>query len=118
MKERKQLEKDLAEAKKQLALGGGGGAAAGPEEIGGVQFVGRVLEGIGGKELRGMLNEQIAKLGSGVAAFIARDGGKVAVAVAVSDDLLGERSAVDLAGGSQPENAEKALDAIKAALAG
>ncbi|MGB6231306.1 MAG: alanine--tRNA ligase, partial [Litorimonas sp.] len=64
--ERKQLEKDLAEAKKQLALGGGGGASAGPEEIGGVPFVGRVLDGIGGKELRGMLNEQIAKLGSGV----------------------------------------------------
>ena len=84
------------------------------------------------------LNEQIAKLGSGVAAFVARDGRKVAVAVAVSDDLTGTHSAATLvnagaaevggrgggkpgmaqAGGSQPENAEKALDAIKAALAG
>ncbi|MEM7730291.1 MAG: alanine--tRNA ligase [Pseudomonadota bacterium] len=138
MAERKQLEKDLAEARKQLALGGGGGAPAGPEDIGGIKFSGRVLDGIGGKELRGMLNEQIAKLGSGVAAFVARDEGKVAVAVAVSDDLTNTHSAVDLvnagaaevggrgggkpgmaqAGGSQPENADQALDAIKAALAG
>ncbi len=138
MAERKQLEKDLAEARKQLALGGGGGAAAGPEEIGGVQFVGRVLDGISGKELRPMLNEQLAKLGSGIVAFVATEGAKVAVAVAVSDDLTGQHSAADLvnagaaqvggrgggkpamaqAGGSQPENADKALAAIKAALAG
>lgn len=138
MAERKQLEKDLAEARKQLALGGGGAAAAGPEDIGGVAFIGRVLDRISGKELRPMLNEQIAKLGSGVVAFVARDEAKVAVAVAVSDDLTGNHSAVDLvnagaekvggrgggkpgmaqAGGSQPENAEDALAAIKSMLAG
>jgi alanyl-tRNA synthetase len=136
MGERKQLEKDLSEARKQLALGGGGAAASGPEDIGGVKFVGRVLDGIGGKELRPMLNEQLDKLGSGIVAFIAREGGKVAVAVAVSDDLTKTYSAVTLvnagaaevggrgggkpgmaqAGGSQPEKAEQALDAIKAAL--
>ncbi|WP_298917453.1 alanine--tRNA ligase [uncultured Algimonas sp.] len=136
--ERKQLEKDLGEARKQLALGGNGGAAAGPEEIGGVPFVGRVLDGIGGKELRPMLNEQIDKLGTGVVAFVARDEGKVAVAVAVSDDLTGDYSAVDLvnagaaevggrgggkpgmaqAGGSQPDKADAALDAIRAVLEG
>jgi alanyl-tRNA synthetase len=117
-------------------LGGGGAAASGPEDIGGVKFVGRVLDGIGGKELRPMLNEQLDKLGSGIVAFIAREGGKVAVAVAVSDDLTKTYSAVTLvnagaaevggrgggkpgmaqAGGSQPEKAEQALDAIKAAL--
>ena len=137
MAERKQLEKDLAEARKQLALGGSG-AASGPEDINGTAFVGRVLDGIGGKELRPMLNEQIDKIGSGVVAFVARDAGKIAVAVAVSDDLTDRLSAVDLvnagaaevggrgggkpamaqAGGSQPENADKALEAIKAALAG
>lgn len=83
-----------------------------------------------------MLNEQLDKLGSGIVAFIAREGGKVAVAVAVSDDLTKTYSAVTLvnagaaevggrgggkpgmaqAGGSQPEKAEQALDAIKAAL--
>ena len=135
--ERKQLEKDLSEAKKQLALGGGG-AASGPEEINGINFLGRVLDGVSGKDLRSMLNEQIAQIGSGIVAFVARDGGKVAVAVAVSDDVQATHSASDLvnkgaaevggrgggkpgmaqAGGSQPENAEAALEAIKAAVSG
>jgi len=135
--ERKQLEKDLSEAKKQLALGGGG-AASGPEDINGISFLGRVLDGVSGKDLRSMLNEQIDQLGSGIVAFVARDGGKVAVAVAVSDDVQATHSASDLvnvgaakvggrgggkpgmaqAGGSQPENAEAALDAIKAAVIG
>lgn len=135
--ERKQLEKDLSEAKKQLALGGGG-AASGPEEINGIKFLGRVLDGVSGKDLRSMLNEQIAQLGSGIVAFVARDGGKVAVAVAVSDDVQATHSASNLvnkgaaevggrgggkpgmaqAGGSQPENAEAALAAIKSAISG
>ena len=135
--ERKQLEKDLSEAKKQLALGGGG-AASGPEEINGINFLGRVLDGVSGKDLRSMLNEQIAQLGSGIVAFVARDGGKVAVAVAVSEDVQATHSASDLvnkgaaevggrgggkpgmaqAGGSQPENAEAALEAIKATVSG
>ena len=136
--ERKQLEKELSETKKQLALGGGGGAASGPEDINGISFLGRVLDGVSGKDLRSMLNEQIAQLGSGIVAFVARDGGKVAVAVAVSDDVQATHSASDLvnkgaaevggrgggkpgmaqAGGSQPENAEAALDAIKAVVSG
>jgi len=135
--ERKQLEKDLSEAKKQLALGGGGGAS-GPENINGINFLGRVLDGVSGKDLRSMLNEQITQIGSGIVAFVARDGGKVAVAVAVSDDVQATHSASDLvnkgaaevggrgggkpgmaqAGGSQPENAEAALEAIKAAVSG
>ena len=46
--QRRQLEKELGEAKRQLAMGGGGGAAAaGPEEIGGVQVLARVMDGVG-----------------------------------------------------------------------
>ena len=136
--ERKQLEKDLSEAKKQLALGGGGGGASGPEEINGINFLGRVLDGVSGKDLRSMLNDQLAQIGSGIVAFVARDGAKVAVAVAVSDDVQAAHSASDLvnkgaaqvggrgggkpgmaqAGGSQPENAEAALEAIRAAIVG
>src|SRR6202000_2418059 len=52
--QRRQLEKELGDAKRQLAMGGGGGggAAAGPEEIGGVQVLARVLEGVGGQVVR------------------------------------------------------------------
>ena len=135
MADRKRLEKELSEAKKQLALGGGGGASA-PEDIGGVAFIGRVLDGVSGKDLRGMLNEQIQGLGSGIVAFVAKDGGKVAVAVAVSDDLIGSYSAATLvnagaekvggrgggkagmaqAGGNNPDGADDALAAIKSAI--
>ena len=133
--ERKRLEKELAEAKKQLALGGSGGAVS-AEDINGIQVMARVLDGVSGKELRPMLNEQLGSIGSGIVAFVAKDGGKVAVAVAVSDDLIGQYSASYLvnigaplvngrgggkpgmaqAGGSNPEGAEEALAAIKAAI--
>ena len=135
MADRKRLEKELSEVKKQLALGDGGGSSA-PEDINGVSFVGRVLDGVSGKDLRAMLNEQIAGLGSGIVAFIAKDGGKVAVAVAVSDDLTQSYNAANLvnegapkvggrgggkagmaqAGGNNPGGADEALAAIKAAI--
>ena len=135
MAERKRLEKELSEAKKQLALGGGGGSSK-PEDIGGVPFIGRVLDGVSGKDLRGMLNEQIQSLGSGIVAFVAKDGGKVAVAVAVSDDRIDTYSAATLvnagaekvggrgggkpgmaqAGGNNPEGADDALEEIKSAI--
>ena len=89
-----------------------------------------------GKDLRSMMNEQLDALGSGIVAFVAKDSGKVAVGVAVSDDLVGKYSASDLvnvgaplvdgrgggkpgmaqAGGSKPEGADDALAAIKAAI--
>ena len=136
MAERKKLEKDLSEAKKALALGGSGGGAAKAEEINGVKFIGGVLDGVSGKDLRAMLNDQLSAIGSGIVGFVAKDGGKVAVAVAVTDDLVGTYNAANLvnagaekvggrgggkpgmaqAGGSQPENADEALAAIKAAI--
>ena len=114
--ERKQLEKALSEAKKQLAMGGGGGSAASIEDINGVPFLGRVLDGVGGKDLRAMMNEQIQNMDSGIVAMVARDGGKVAVAVAVTPDLSADHSAVTLVnagaakvggkGGGKPEFAQ------------
>ncbi|MFZ1742584.1 MAG: alanine--tRNA ligase, partial [Pontixanthobacter sp.] len=97
VEERKQLEKELAEARKLLALGGGG-AASGPadEEIGGVKFSGQILEGLDPKELRGLLDETKGRLGSGIAAAIAVNDGRAAFAVAVTDDLTGRFDAVSL----------------------
>jgi alanyl-tRNA synthetase len=95
--QRRALEKQLAEAKKALALGGGGSAAAGPEEIGGVGFIGRVLDGVGGKELRGLVEEFRKQVGSGVVALVGAADGKAAVAVAVTPDLTGRFNAAELA---------------------
>ena len=139
--ERKKLERELAEAKKALALGGGGAAAAGPadEEVDGVKFSGQVLEGLDPKELRGLLDQAKQRLGSGVAAIVAVNEGKASIAVAVTDDLKDKASAVDLVrkgvealggkgGGGRPDMAQgggpdgskgaDAIAAVKAALAG
>ena len=135
--ERKTLERELAEAKKQLALGGGGAAPQTDEEVGGVKFSGQVLSGMNPKELRGLLDEAKSRMGSGVAAICAVNDGKAAFAVGVTDDLTSKISAVDLVrvgvealggkgGGGRPDmaqgggpdggNADAALAAVREAL--
>ena len=60
--------------RKALALAGGGdaGAAAADEvrEVGGVKLIGRVLNGVPAKDLKGMADEIKQKLGSGVVALV------------------------------------------------
>jgi alanyl-tRNA synthetase len=130
--ERKRLEKDLADAKKALALGGGGGPVAAIEEIGGVKLDARVLDGIGAKDLRPMVNEAAARLPDGVVAYVAAADGKAAIAVASG---VASVSAVDLVkaavaamggqgGGGKPDfaqggapSADKAGDGLAAVRA-
>ncbi|MGB3379061.1 MAG: alanine--tRNA ligase [Allopontixanthobacter sediminis] len=137
--ERKVLERELAEARKQLALGGGG-AAAGPkdEDIGGITFSGQVIEGLDPKELRPLLDQTKTRLGSGIASAVAINDGRAAFAVAVTDDLTSRFDAVALVrigvevlggkgGGGRPDmaqgggpdasQADAALDALRAAIA-
>ena len=137
--ERRGLERELAEAKRKLAMGGGGAAPAGPEEIGGYKLIARVAEGVGGKDLRGLVDEAKTSLGSGIAVFIGVNEGKAAVAVGVTEDLTDKVSAVDLvrvaaaevggkggggrpdmaqAGGPDGSKAEAALEAVRKTLAG
>ncbi len=94
--ERKRLERDLAEAKKQLALGGGSGAQVGPERVAGVALLARVLEGVPAKELRGLIDEGKKQIGSGVVAYVGVDDGKASLAIGVTEDLKSKVSAVDL----------------------
>ena len=134
--ERRKLERELAEAKKALALGGGGAKAdAADEDVGGVKFSGQVLDGLDPKDLRGLLDQAKQRLGSGVAVIVAVNDGKASVAAAVTDDLTGKVSAVDLVragvealggkgGGGRADMAQgggpdgsKAADAIAAAKA-
>ena len=139
VEERRRLERELADAKKALALGGGGAAVAGPEQVGGVNFVGRVLDGLEAKALRGAVDEEKARIGSGVVALVAVNDGRASVAVGVTDDLKDTRSAVDLVklavaalggqgGGGRPDMAQgggpdgaagdAAIDAVRSALVG
>ena len=94
---RRSLEKQLADAKRQLALGGGTGGSNEPEDIGGIKLIARVLDGVDGKGLRPVVEDFRKQVGSGVVALIGVTDGKAAVAVAVTDDLTGRLNAVDLA---------------------
>ena len=138
VEERRKLERELADAKKALAMGGGGTAeAAGPEQIAGHAFLGQIVEGLDPKNLRGEVDAMKQRLGSGVAALVAINEGRASVAVGVTDDLVGTLSAVDLVkaavaalggqgGGGRPDMAQgggpdgskanEALQAVREAL--
>ncbi|MDH4746064.1 alanine--tRNA ligase [Sphingomonas sp. CBMAI 2297] len=137
VEERRKLERELADAKKALALGGGGSAqAAGPEQVAGINFIGQVIDGLEPKELRGAVDEAKQRVGSGVVALVAVNEGRASVAVGVTEGV--PANAVDLVkvavavlggqgGGGRPDMAQgggpdgdkgaAALDAVKAALA-
>ncbi len=94
----KKLERELADAKRQLAVGGGsGGGAAEVEEVGGVKFIGRVLEGVGGKDLRPIAETFRKQLPDGVIVLNGVLDGKVANTVVVTGSAQARFSAVDLA---------------------
>jgi alanyl-tRNA synthetase len=145
--ERRKFERELAEAKKALALGGGSvsqpvGLAEETDEalaLLGFQFDGRVFDGLDPKELRGLLDQFKLAMSSGVAAYITVNDGRASIAVAVTDDLASRFSAVDLVragvealggkgGGGRPDMAQgggpdgaraaEAIAAVKAVLAG
>jgi alanyl-tRNA synthetase len=77
--------------------GGGGSEAASVEEIGGVKFIGRVLQGVGGKELRPIAETLRKQIGDGVVALNGVIDGKVASTVVVSGAAQGRFNAVELA---------------------
>jgi alanyl-tRNA synthetase len=138
----RRIERELAEARRALALAGAGGGATAPadevREVAGIKLIGRVLNGVPGKDLKGMADEFKKKIGSGVVALIGVEDGKASAVVGVTDDLSKSLSAVQLVkagvaalggkgGGGRPDmaqgggpnaaNASEALKAIEAALA-
>jgi len=95
--ERKKLEAEVAELRKQLAMAGsGGGTGPEAEDVAGVPFLAQSLTGVTGKDLAGLIDAHKDKLGSGAVLLVADTGGKVAVAAGVTADLTGTVSAVDL----------------------
>ena len=133
MDERKALQAEISNLKRELAKAAGAGAEA--KEINGVKFLAMSISGVGGKDLQALVNEQKDALGSGAVLIISDNDGKVAVAAGVTSDLTDNLSAVDLVkaavpelggkgGGGRPElaqgggaDASKADEAIKAAEA-
>src|SRR5205085_10455063 len=70
VEDRRRLERELAEARKALAMGGGAtkSDAAAPEDVNGHKFIGQVVEGFDPKGLRAAVDDMKKRLGSGIAA--------------------------------------------------
>ncbi|QQG35946.1 MAG: alanine--tRNA ligase [Micavibrio aeruginosavorus] len=96
--DKKKLEQELSNLRRQMATGGGAAAGAGPEvkDIGGMKFTARVLEGFPAKDLKPMVDDLKVKLGSGIITLIATEDGKASIVVGVTADLTSKVSAVDL----------------------
>jgi alanyl-tRNA synthetase len=139
VEERRRLERELADARKQLAMSGGTGTKEGaaPQDIGGRKFLGQVIEGFDPKGLRAAVDDMKKRLGSGIGALVAVNEGRASVAVGVTDDLSAKVSAVELVraavatlggqggggradmaqgGGPDGSRAHEALNAVKDAL--
>ncbi|MGQ0456948.1 MAG: alanine--tRNA ligase [Hyphomicrobium sp.] len=138
VEEKKTLEKQLADAKRQLALGGGAlktgeGASGEVKTIGAVKLLARTVQGLNPKDLRGLIDDGKKHVGSGIVAVVGvTEDGKAGLAVGVTDDLVKSYSAVDLVkagaealggkgGGGRPDMAQaggpdgaKAGDALAA----
>src|SRR6185369_359220 len=85
VEDRKRLERELADAKKALAMSGGAAASdeAAPEQVNGYAFLGQVVEGLDPKDLRSTVDTMKQRVGSGVAALVAVNDGRASVAVGV-----------------------------------
>ncbi|MFU8824332.1 alanine--tRNA ligase [Yoonia sp.] len=103
MDERRALANEVAQLRRDLAMGGGAKGSAPAETVNGVAFQAQVLSGVTGKDLPSLIDGIKSEIGSGVVLLIADTGDKAAVAVGVTADLTGRVSAVDILRAVTPE---------------
>ena len=138
IEEKRKLEKELGDLRRKLATAGT--SSKNDKNFvtaGDTSFVGRVLEGVPARELKGLVDEIKNEIGSGVVAVISAEAKKASLVVGITKDLEGKYNAIDLvrlgvtalggkggggrwdmaqAGGSDYENGELALKKIKKAI--
>ncbi|WP_062227841.1 alanine--tRNA ligase [Aureimonas frigidaquae] len=140
VEERRKLERELADARRKLALAGDGAASAtAPRDVNGIAFLGRVLDGVPAKDLKGIVDGMKQSLTSGVVAVVSVTDGKASIVIGVTEDLTSKVSAVELvraasaavggkggggradmaqAGGPDGDKGQDAVEAVAAALQG
>ncbi|GAB4066916.1 alanine--tRNA ligase [Ancylobacter sonchi] len=140
VEERRRLERELAEARRRLAMGGGEAGEEPARTVGTVKLLAKQVSGIDLKDLKSLADEGKKRLGSGIVAIVAvTEEGRAGLVVGVTPDLTDRYDAVALvrrgaealggkggggradmaqAGGPDGAQAAAALEAIEAALAG
>jgi alanyl-tRNA synthetase len=96
LEERRALERELAELRARERRAASGDLASQAEEIGGVRVLASRVEGVGGADLRALVDELRERLGSGIVLVAAPADGKVTLALGVTQDLVGRFKAGDL----------------------
>jgi alanyl-tRNA synthetase len=136
IEDRRKLERQVAELQKKLAMGG---SAAEVETVNGVSLAARNLGEVSPRDLKGLAEAIGKQIGSGVVVLVSTAEGKASIVVGVSPDLTERFSAVDLvrgaaaavggkggggrpdlaqAGGPDAAQADAALAAVRAMIAG
>ena len=140
IEDRRRLDRELADARKKLAMAGPGGSdgSDGVRVVDGVRLFSRVVTGVEMKDLKTLADEGKKTVGSGVVALVGvGPDNKAGLVIAVTSDLLDRFNAVELVrvgseklggkgGGGRPDmaqaggpnggGAQAALDAVVAAL--
>jgi alanyl-tRNA synthetase len=138
LEDRKKLEKDLAKARKDAAMGGSNDSVSTQENINGIAFIGKNFGDVSPKDLRDLVGDLQKKIGSGVVAGTSSFEGKGSLIVAVTDDLTSRVNAVNLVqasaeilgakggggkpnfaqtGGTNGDRVEEAIEKIRQAMA-
>ena len=130
----KSQEKEISQLKSKMATQTGKDLTADAVEVGGIKVLAVKLEGVDSKSLRDTMDQLKNKLGSAAIVLATVDGDKVSLCAGVTKDQIkrikagdlvntvasqvggkgGGRPDMAMAGGSQPENLDKALGSVKA----
>lgn len=103
--ERKSLERQVIDLRRQLALldakdqgngNSGKDQAEDAQEVGGIKLITRHLNDVPTRDLKPLVDDLKAKIGSGVVVVTSIMEGKTSLIVGVTQDLTGNLSAVDL----------------------
>jgi alanyl-tRNA synthetase len=97
IEDKRKLERELADARRRLAMGGGSPEADAARDVAGVKLYARAVSGVEMKDLKSLADEAKQNVGSGVVAIAAAsEDGKASIVVAVTPDLTGRFNAIDL----------------------
>ena len=94
LEDRKKLEKEIVDLRRELASGNNDQSEI--KKISNINFIGKHLNDLPAKDLKGLADELRSQIGSGVVALTSLHENKVSIVVSVTDDLTDEISAVDL----------------------
>ncbi len=128
----KQLDKEISTLKTRLASNTGGDLVSQAKDISGVKVLAAKVDGVAGKEMRGLLDQLKDKMRSGVILLGAANGDKVSLIAGVTPDLIDKLKAGELvnfaaaqvggkgggkpemaqAGGSDPSKLGEAIDSV------